>query len=76
MNHDDVKKMVEASKASVKEFSNLLNGFDALTTATLEKAPDKDKKRVEEVRALCSNAIKMAKEGNSDGINELLKKFK
>lgn len=74
----DNSKLLELTKLaekSIDELQGQINLFDLYLQETIKSVSEEDKKEVEKVRAISTQAFELAKMGKANEAQELIKKF-
>lgn len=69
---DDLLKQAAVTSEHAK---NMLDGMQGVIDEAIKAAPDEEKDKIQDVKVLTQRAMAMAREGNAEGINELIKGF-
>ena len=71
-----INELLKSSQAASKELSKSMNLLDELMSETLRKAPENDKKKIEEIQIKTKQIIQLAKSGDTQAAHELLNTIK
>lgn len=72
MEFKNILAQVELSKKSIMEMKNLNCTFENLLQEAVKGAPEKDKKKMEELRSKSVQAIRLAEEGKADEAQKII----
>jgi len=69
-------KLLRMAEESQKTLDLHMRIFDVNMDETIKKAPEEDKKAIEECKGICQSFINLAKNGKFEEGEELIKKYK
>ena len=72
MDFKNILSQVELSKNAVMEMKNQNRIFENLLQEVVKGVPEKDKKKVEEIRQKSVQAIRLAEEGKADEAQKII----
>ena len=72
MDLKSIQKQMELSKQAVGEMNRQNRIFEHLLNETVKGAPEKDKKKIDEIRLKATQAIRLAKEGKADEAQKII----
>lgn len=71
-----INELLKSSQAASNELSKSMGLLDELMSETLRKAPESDKKKIEEIQIKTKQIIQLAKNGDTKAAHELLNTIK
>ncbi len=74
LNH--ILGQTELGKKAIEEMKSQNRIFETLLDGALKNAPESDKDKIQEVKNLSNEVMKLAKEGKTEQVKELIEKFK
>ena len=73
---DQLKKLSAMAVESSKQLNSQIGLVGDVLAETLRDAPEEHKRDVEELQALMTKSINLAKQGKTDKVNEIIKQYK
>ena len=70
-----LQDMLEMAEEAADQMNKNISIFDKTLEEAIAQVPNEDKAQLEEVRALCTRAINLAKKGDAKEAQEILRRF-
>lgn len=76
MDLSNIKSQLEIANNAILQIKEQNRIFDTLISKSIAQAPEKDKKTIEQISLMSKKAINLAKKGEINKANDLIKNFK
>lgn len=73
---DQLKKLSAMAIESSKQLNSQIRLVGDVLAETLRDAPEEHKREVEELQALMTKSINLAKQGKTEKVNDIIKKYR
>ena len=72
----NLQDMIMLARKSAEQLNSEIVIFDKILDSTLKNAPEEDKRELEEVKALATKAVNLAKMGKAEEAQNIITQFK